>query len=83
MRLQDRALPPLHGVYRVTGRRQYRGHEPGTTFHARLEREAERRAIERGDIELLERIEPALSAGSFKLPKDWLRMRSVKRTRKG
>jgi hypothetical protein len=76
-----------HGVYRVIGRRAYRGHEPGTEFHAYIDPGAEWRAIGRGDIELLERLEPALSAGSFTLPGDWLReasgRRSVSQTERG
>lgn len=73
MRIAERARPQFHGVYRVSGRRAYRGHKPGEIFPALLEREAERRALERGDIELLERLVPALAAGSFKLPRGWLR----------
>ena len=30
-----------HGVYLVTGAQAYRGHKPGQTFWARLERAAE------------------------------------------
>lgn len=62
-----------HGRYRVTGRRQYRGHRPGETFEARLDRLAEQRAIERGDIVLLERIEPGLAETTYRLPADWPR----------
>jgi len=72
MRVQARAVPDLYGVYRVAGRRRYRGHEPGDEFTARIDREAERRAIERGDIELLERIVPELEGGSYTLPRGWL-----------
>lgn len=58
-------------VYRVTGKRRYRGHEPGTEFPARLDVLAERRAIERGDIVLVERITSALEPGTFALPRNW------------
>jgi hypothetical protein len=57
--------------YLVTGRRNYRWHAPGTVFDAVLERDAERRAIERGSIRVLELVEPGLENGSYELPKDW------------
>lgn len=60
-----------YAIYRVIGRRAYRGHKPGDTFEARLEPNAERRAIERGDIAMLERIDITLRKGSYALPKDW------------
>lgn len=83
MRILDRARPQFHGIYRVSGRRAYRGHEPGEIFPALLEREAERRALERGDIELLERLIPALAAGSFKLPRGWLRKQNETKSSHG
>lgn len=61
-----------HGRYRVTGSRIYRGHLPGSDFIARLDRNAEGRAVRRGDIELLERFIPSIEPGSFSLPEDWL-----------
>lgn len=69
--------PPLentldHGVYVVTGRRKYRGHEPGETFEAKLDPAAERRAIDRGDIRLLDRIIPSIQPGTYVLPDGWL-----------
>ena len=64
------------GLYRVTGRRNYRGHEPGSEFEARLDRNAERRAVIRGDIELLERVTPELRPGSFTFPQGWLPSRT-------
>lgn len=60
------------GLYRVTGRRAYRGHEPGATFVAKLERLAEQRALARGDIRLLRHVSPALEPGSFVFPEGWL-----------
>lgn len=60
-----------HGLYEVIGRSAYRGHEPGTRFEASLERNAERRAIARGDIRLVERVIPSLRPGSFTLPAGW------------
>ena len=62
-----------HGVYRVIGTRAYRGHEPGTEFVDRLPLMMERRAIQRGAIELVERITPALRPGSYALPDNWIR----------
>ena len=55
--------------YLVTGKRKYRWHEPGTTFEARLDPDAERRAIERGSIRVLEVVDSQI--GSYGLPKDW------------
>lgn len=66
-------MNPLYGVYRVTGKRQYRGHDPGTTFEAILDRGAEQRAVARGDIELIRHVQPGLAPGSYRLPPDWLK----------
>lgn len=60
------------GVYKVTGRLAFRGHKPGETFTAVLEPVAERRAVLRGNIELLERIIPSLQPGSYTLPDGWV-----------
>jgi hypothetical protein len=60
------------GRYEVVGSRAYRENAPGTIFEARLERNAERRAIERGSIRLLEVIPDDLTAGSYRLPAGWL-----------
>jgi hypothetical protein len=59
-----------HGRYLVTGRREYRGHQPGEMFIARLARNAEGRAVQRGDIALLERVTPQLPARWW-LPAGW------------
>jgi hypothetical protein len=72
----ERPLPPkprepTHGQYKVVGKREYRGHQPGTTFDAVLDRNAERRAIVRGDIRLLDRYVPSLAPGSWTFPQDW------------
>jgi hypothetical protein len=61
-----------HGLYLVCGSRAYRGHQPGETFEANIERNAERRAVQRRDIRLLERITPTIQPGSFTLPHGWL-----------
>ncbi len=60
-----------HKRYLVTGRRQYRWHKPGTTFEAKLDPDAERRAIERGSIRVLAIIRSDVEDGSYQLPKDW------------
>lgn len=60
-----------HGRYIVNGPRQYRGHQPGTTFEAQLDPAIEHRAITRGDITLLDRVTPDLEPGSATLPDDW------------
>jgi len=64
-------VPPLIGLYRVRGNRRYRGHEPGTEFSARLAPAAEARALARGDLELLDRLEPKIRDGSYTLPDGW------------
>lgn len=65
-------LPDTHGIYRVTGRRDYRGHRPGEVFEALLDTGAERRAIGRRDITLIRRITPSIQPGSYRLPHGWL-----------
>ena len=61
-----------HGHYRVIGKRDYRGHVPGTEFVARIEPNAERRAVARGAIQLLARVTPALEPGTYTFPDGWL-----------
>jgi hypothetical protein len=61
----------LYGEYLVTGRREYRGHKPGTTFEAALDSGAASRAIARGDIRLLRDFTPDLEPGSYVLPDPW------------
>lgn len=61
-----------HGLYRVTGRRAYRGHQPGDEFEALLDRNAERRAIFRGDITLIRRVTPSIQPGTYRFPDGWL-----------
>ncbi len=63
-----------HKRYLVTGKRQYRWHPPGTVFEAKLDPDAERRALERGNIQVLEVIQPELRNGSYELPRDWPRV---------
>jgi hypothetical protein len=58
------------GEYLVTGKRAYRGHQPGSVFEARLERNAEARAVYRGDIQLLRVITPEVPTERA-LPAGW------------
>lgn len=60
-----------YGVYRVTGKRQYRGHDPGTVFEAFIDPPVEQRAVDRGDIRVLRRVTPDLTPGSFVLSDNW------------
>lgn len=59
-----------HVLLRVTGRRQYRGHIPGTEFETRYDASIER-AVYRGDVTILAEVEPGLSKGAYALPPDW------------
>jgi hypothetical protein len=58
-------------VYVVRGKHAYREHVPGATFEATLESAAEQRALERGDIEILERSTTTIQPGSYTLPAGW------------
>lgn len=58
------------GVYRVTGKRDYRGHTPGTEFAALIEPRAEYRAVMRGSIEKIGTVVP--EPGPFTFPQGWL-----------
>jgi hypothetical protein len=61
----------IYGRYQVTGAREYRGHQTGVVFEARLDKATAQRAINRGDIVLLEHVEPRVPAG-FTFPHGWL-----------
>lgn len=58
-------------IYRVTGRHRYRDHSPGEVFEATLEPDAEERAVKIGAITLIERSDPQLQPGSWRLPPGW------------
>lgn len=60
------------GEYEVVGRREYRGHTPGTVFEARIDRAAESRAVKRGDIRLLRIVKPEVPSGMYALPEGWV-----------
>lgn len=57
-------------VYRVLGKRDYRGHTPGTEFPAHLDPKAARRAIDRGSIECIGTV--VLQPARYIFPKGWL-----------
>lgn len=61
----------MSGVYLVTGKRSYRGHEPGSQFEVTLPANAEVRAIQRGAIALVRRYTPALPDEHI-FPSGWL-----------
>jgi hypothetical protein len=56
----------------VTGYRAYRGHIHGDEFVARLAPGVERRAMQRGDIELVQRIDPSIDPDRLTFPDGWL-----------
>lgn len=60
----------MHSRYRVIGRRAYRGYNHGEEFEANLDERAEQRAVDRGDIEVVERIRMKLPSRR-RLPDDW------------
>jgi hypothetical protein len=66
-----------YGEYLVTGSRRYRDHEPGITFEARLDRNAEARAVQRGDIRLLRLITPTVEHQPRDFPQGWLKQPST------
>lgn len=61
-------------VYRVTGRRMFRDHQPGELFEAVLKPVNESWAIQTGAIALVERSTPTIQPG-FVLPAGWQRKR--------
>ena len=60
------------GRWLVSGKRIYRGHHPGAVFESRIEPRAAHRALVRGDIRLLEKIEVRLP-DDRSLPAGWNR----------
>lgn len=56
-------------VYRVTGAANFRGHKPGHTFEAILDKAMEARALRRRNIEIVAQTKPALIPGSYRLPR--------------
>lgn len=64
------STPSQFCEYVVSGRRNYRGHTPGTRFEARHD-PAKARAINRGDIRLLRVFEPNVPPGAT-YPNGWL-----------
>lgn len=58
-------------VYKVIGAHDYREHKPGETFEARIDPAAERRAVARGNIVVLDSSPTRLRPGSYQLPDGW------------
>jgi hypothetical protein len=56
-------------VYKVTGRADFDGYPPGSTFEAVLDENKAHRAIRRGSIQLVEESKPTLVPGSYRLPR--------------
>lgn len=56
-------------IYRVRGSYHFRGHAPGTTFEASLEPDEERRAVRRGNIEILFSQRITLDESKIRRPK--------------
>jgi hypothetical protein len=62
----------ISGLWLVSGRRAYRGHQPGEEFEASLAQTVAGRAVLRGDIKLLEEFAPQLPP-EYCLPEGWLK----------
>lgn len=58
-------------LYRVLGALPYRECKPGDIFEASLPIDAELRALQRGNIEILDSSETRLRPGSYVLPDGW------------
>jgi hypothetical protein len=58
------------GRWKVIGPREYRGNTTGQVFIESLERNAARRAVQRGDIRLLGPVKPELPP-EWGLPAGW------------
>lgn len=63
--------------YQVISRRRFRGHQFGETFYAVIDPAAERRALLRGDIRVVDRVQPSLQPGTYGLPEGWLQQEEV------
>ena len=62
----------IHGIWKTAGRRTYRGHAPSEPpWEASIPATVAARAINRGDLALLEEFVPSLPA-EFCLPEGWL-----------
>lgn len=58
--------------YEVTRATGYAGFAPGSVFEAVLKKQAEARALQRGDIRLIERSTPPLQPANYAMPAGWL-----------
>lgn len=74
-RVQERPLIADHEgglpLYEVLRHNGYRGHRRGATFSARLAAPAAQRAVDRGDIRVVESSTPSIQPGSYTLPAGW------------
>lgn len=61
-----------YGLWKVVGKREYMGVAPGQTFEAQIKMAAARRAVDRGDIVLLEWVTPCIDMELATFPKGWL-----------
>jgi len=62
----------IHGIWKTAGRRTYRGHAPSEPpWEASIPATVAARAINRGDLALLEEFVPSLPP-EFSLPEGWL-----------
>ena len=60
----------VHGTWKVVGKRAYLDVQPGETFDASIHEAPARRAIDRGDIVLLEEYVPCVP-DERQLPEGW------------
>lgn len=60
-------------LYLVTNANGYRGLLRGAEFTARLGRHAEQRALDRGDIQIIERSTQTIQPASYTLPASWVK----------
>jgi len=56
----------------VIGRREYRGHRPGTRFVTNVDPALER-GIARGNVRVIAEVDAGVKAGTYGLPPDWPR----------
>lgn len=58
-------------IYRVNGRHAYHNNPPGSVFPASLDPDAERRAVARGALVILDSTPPGLVPGTYRPPDGW------------
>jgi hypothetical protein len=70
-------------LYLVVGRLDYREHPPGQIFEADLDPAAEQRAVERGNIEIIDSSPTRIRPGSWTLPPPGRRPHALNRAPEG